>query len=156
MESIFSQLSVAELCAHIIAEKLNDSWSHFGGSTIYFKAEVALKVGECTEDALSHDMGESNCMCFGWGNLPDNNLGETNCVIRFELISYQWIIISLLAKIVVRRPKYVIDVIIGSLFPTCVVQFFLGVRFTVYGYICLVKALNKTEWVEIKTTRSDL
>lgn len=113
MESIYALLSVAEQFAHIIAaEKLNDSRSRCGGSTIYFKAEVALKVGECTEDALSHDMGESNCMCFCWGNLPKNKLGKNNWGLRFEIISCQWIVLSLLKKIIVRR-TYLINMIIN-------------------------------------------
>lgn len=132
MESNYALLSVAELFAHLIAaEKLNDSQSHCGGSTINFKAEVALKVGECTEDALSHDMGESNCMRFCWGNLPKNKLGKNNQVLRFEIFSYLYIVLTLLGKIIVKI-EYLINMKINWLillppFPVAAVSYsFMG------------------------------
>lgn len=149
LESIYALLSVAELFAHIIAaEKLNDSRS-CGGSTIYFKAEVALKVGECTEDALSHDMGESNCMwCCCWGNLPKNKLEKNNRGLRFEIIIYQWIVTSLLGKIIVGR-TYLINMIInwlilhpGSLL-LCCPDSFMGQK-RLYVNACVFRTLNKT------------
>lgn len=62
------QLLLESLYAHMTrAVQLIDNFPH-SGSSIHFKAEVTLMVGECTKDALLHNMEESACISITWAN----------------------------------------------------------------------------------------
>ncbi|KAK1371502.1 NAC domain-containing protein [Heracleum sosnowskyi] len=83
------QLLLESLYAHMTrAEQLIDNFPH-SGSSIHFKAEVTLTVGECTKDALLHNMEESACILITWDNqLIVDAKSRRPIVAIYVLLSY--------------------------------------------------------------------
>lgn len=145
LESISAQpASAAELPAHLIrTEKLNDSISYYG-SSIHFKAEVTLKVGECTKDALSLSLGESTCMCIYWGKMPIGDLRKkVACCWHGLTCVYYFVIISIIWIIMLATVQFFVDMIIASfLCDNCCFKFLVDQSALVMGPNSLIFAIN--------------